>query len=71
MEERKESNKKELLSFKNNSNDYYMDEYLLDFLVDVKNLGVTYQDPYFPKIFIEDCLEKMKKYMNERGTLKL
>ncbi|MDF1676675.1 MAG: hypothetical protein P1U44_13250 [Vicingaceae bacterium] len=69
MEERKESNKKELLSFGNYSNDTFMDRYLLEYIVKIKNIGVKYNDPYFPELFLRDCVKKMKIYMKNRGPL--
>lgn len=61
--------KKELLSFGCYTSDTFMDDYLLDFLVEIKNLGVKYNDPFTPHLQLKNCIQKMENYMESRGPL--
>lgn len=59
----------ELPQFGHYSDDIFLDGYLWRFICEVKELAISNRDPYFPQMFMDECLIRMKERFEERGPL--
>lgn len=59
----------ELPQFGHYSDDIFLDGYLWNFICKVKELGIKYNDPYFPQLHMKEFLSWLEQHFENRGPL--